>query len=80
MYRPLSSKTLINFLTQGKFDMESIYVRTPDGYVLEVTRLSFMTIDDDEDTVFPVLLSQYTDIEADIESSIGDPYSNLPPS
>ena len=60
--------------------MEPIYVRTPDGYVLEVTRLSFMTIDDDEDTVFPVLLSQYTDIEADIESSIGEPYSNLPPS
>ena len=80
MYRPLSSKTLINFLTQGKFDMEPIYVRTPDGYVLEVTRLSFMTIDDDEDTVFPVLLSQYTDIEADIESSIGEQYSNLPPS
>ena len=80
MYRPLSSKTLINFLIQGKFDMEPVYVRTPDGYVLEVTRLSFMTIDDDEDTVFPVLLSQYTDIEADIESSIGEPYSNLPPS
>lgn len=84
MARPLCSKTIKNFLEQGKFDLEPVYVATPDGYVLELTRMAFITVDEDEehesDTIYPVFIGQYTDIAADIESSIGEPGSDLPPS
>ena len=84
MARPLCSKTIKDFLEQGKFNLEPVYVATPDGYVLELTRMAFITVDEDEehegDTVYPVFIGQYTDFIPEIESSIGEINSDLPPS
>lgn len=83
MFRPLSSQSIVNFLQKADFKAEPVYVKTPDGYVLELNRMAFITLEDDdgEDShVYPILLGEYTDIEVDIDSSFGDTNSYLPPS
>lgn len=79
MRKPLSAKTIIEFLSAAKFNAEPIYVKTPSGDVLELTRMSMMTFDDDKN-IYPIFSSQYTDIVADIDSSYGESGSELPPS
>lgn len=81
--KPLSSKTIIEFLFGSGFNAEPVYVRTPSGDIVELTRMSYLALDDDdeqEDRLYPVFLSQYTDIIADIKSSTGEVGSELPPS
>lgn len=81
MARPLSSKTIKEFLETNKFSLEPVYVSTPDGYVLELTRMSFITMEDGDDAdVFPIFVGQYTDMTSFIESSTGELGSDLPPS
>lgn len=80
MAKPLSSKTVAEFLFSAGFNAEPIYVRTPSGDVIELTRMSFLSLEDEGDTIYPIFLSQYTDIVADITSSFGEAGSELPPS
>lgn len=79
--KPLSSKTVIEFLFGSGFNAEPVFVRTPSGDIIELTKMSFLSLEDDKDeTLYPVFLSQYTDIVAEITSSTGEAGSELPPS
>lgn len=83
MFKPISSKSVIDFFKQGGFTLEPVYVKTPEGYVLELTKMAFMTLEDEDgedNHVYPVLLGDYTDIEVEIDSSFGEFNSYLPPS
>lgn len=83
MDKPLSAITVLQYLASTGCTIEPIYVRTPSGEVLELTRMAMINIDDGNggtESVSPIFMAQYTDIVADIESSFGEPYSELPPS
>lgn len=61
--KPLSSKTIIEFLFGSGFNAEPVYVRTPSGDIVELTRMSYLALDDDdeqEDRLYPVFLSLST--------------------
>ena len=80
MQKPLSAKTIVDFLRATGDDLTPVYIQTPDGDILELTRMALLNFED-EDTVAPVFTTQYTDIAiAEMGTTIGEPYSYLPPS
>ena len=80
---PLSSKSIKGFLDARNFIAEPVYVLTPTGEVIQLTKMSQVELFDEDgnsEGVFPVFAGEETDISVVEGNYLLEPNAYLPPS